>query len=150
MSDELTVDAGRLEDVQMGLQDLGDGARMRLLAAVTEEAWEFERVVKEEKLSGQVLNQVTGTLIHRMFSDVTDDAAGIIGTVGTDTPYAHIHEYGGVIEPVNAVALRFQINGQWVYAKRVVMPERSYLRSTLAERADLIRAAMLGAVVGHA
>ena len=55
-----------------------------------------------------------------------------------------------MIEPVNALALKFEIDGHWVFAKRVVMPERSYLRSTLAERADIIRNALAQAVAGAA
>ena len=149
MSD-LTLDGTKLEDVVIELQDLQDGARRRLYAAVYEQAVNFATVVKEDKLSGQVLNKVSGMLAANVFSDVTDDAAGIMAVVGTDAPYAHIHEYGGVIEPVNALALKFEIDGHWVFAKRVVMPERSYLRSTLAERADIIRNALAQAVAGAA
>ncbi len=148
MSDDLTVSGDRLDDVVVELARLGNGARERLLAVVTEQALIFERVVREDKLSGQVLNQQSGYLVSRLFTDVTDDGAGIMAVVGTDTPYARIHEYGGVIEPVNALALRFQIDGHWVMVKRVVMPERSYMRSTLAERANEIRTAMTHAITG--
>jgi phage gpG-like protein len=150
MSDELTVDAGRLEDVVIELQQLGDGARGRLYRAISEQALLFEEIVKTEKLDGQVLNRRSGELQNSVFSLVTEDGGGIMGTVGANTPYSRIHEYGGIIEPVNALALRFQIDGKWIYAKRVTMPERSYLRSTLAERADEIRAALLAAVAGAA
>ena len=149
MSDEFSAEAPRLEEVVLELQQLGDGARSRLNAAVTELALAVQTSVLG-KLSGQVLNQRTGRLAASLFSQVTDDAGGVVGTVGVNTPYARIHEYGGVIEPVNALALRFQINGQWVMVKRVVMPERSYLRSTLGEMADEIRSRLTAAVAGAA
>ena len=150
MSDELNLTAARLEDVILELQELGTGARSRLAAAVAEQALLFERAVIEDKLSGQVLNQRTGALVSSIASLVTDDGAGVMAKVVADTPYSRIHEYGGVIEPVNALALRFQINGHWIMVKRVVMPERSYLRSTLAERAGIIREALTQAVAGTA
>ena len=150
MSDELKVTAPRLTDVVVELQQLGAGARSRLEMAVQIQALEFERTVIEDKLSGQVLNQVSGVLRGSIFSRVVSDGNGVIGTVGADTPYSRIHEYGGVIEPVNKLALKFQIGGKWVTVKRVVMPERSYLRSTLAERADIIRTALTQAVAGAA
>ena len=150
MSDSLTFDGGRLEDVIVELQQLGDGARQRLMAAVVEQAVIFEQVVITDKLSGQVLNQVSGRLVGSVFQDVSDEGDRIMGTVSADTPYSRIHEYGGIIEPVNALALHFEIGGKWIYAKRVVMPERSYLRSTLEERADEIRAALLQAVASAA
>jgi phage gpG-like protein len=149
MSDELTADAPRLDQVVLELQQLGDGARSRLNAAVGELAEAVQASVLA-KLSGQVLNQRTGALAASLFSRVTDDASGVVGEVGVNRPYARIHEYGGVIEPVNALALRFQINGQWVMVKRVVMPERSYLRSTLAEMSDEIRTRLTAAVAGAA
>lgn len=148
MSDELKVTATRLTDVVVQLQELGAGARSRLAMAIGEQAALFQQVVAEEKLSGQVLNQVTGTLRDSLFTEVVEDASGIKAIVGVNTPYARIHEYGGVIEPVNKLALKFQIGGKWVVVKRVVMPERSYLRSTLAERADEIRASLTRAVAG--
>lgn len=150
MSDELKVTATRLNDVVVQMQELGAGARSRLAAAVGEQALLFEAAVISDKLSGQVLNQVTGALVSSIASIVTDDASGVMAKVIADTPYSRIHEYGGVIEPVTKLALRFQIGGKWVMVKRVVMPERSYLRSTLAERADEIRASLARAVAGAA
>ena len=64
--------------------------------------------------------------------------------------YAAIHEFGGTIPPHQIVpdkakALAFAVDGKQVFAARVVnlpavtMPERSYMRSSLAEMADEIR-----------
>lgn len=40
------------------------------------------------------------------------------------TVYAAIHQFGGVIEPRRAKALRFKIGGRWITAKRVRIPSR--------------------------
>jgi phage gpG-like protein len=100
--------------------------------------------VKDQKLSGQVLKNQSGTLrrsIHA--SDVLQSLTSISATVGTNVEYAAIHEYGGntephIIEPRNVAALHFMMNGKDVFCKRVnhpgsKIPERSFLRSALAD-----------------
>lgn len=55
--------------------------------------------------------------------------AGFRGTWGSlDVRYALIHELGGVIKPVRAPALVFQVDGQWVRTQQVTIPARPYLR----------------------
>ncbi|MFZ2004892.1 MAG: hypothetical protein WAV02_07380, partial [Stellaceae bacterium] len=78
--------------------------------------------------------------------------AGASATVSSDAPYAAIHEYGGTIPagtilPQNARALAFPWRGQQRFFKRVTvpavtLPERSFMRSALAETAPEIRAAL--------
>lgn len=54
---------------------------------------------------------------------------GVRGVWGVqDVRYALIHELGGVITPVVAKMLAFEINGQLVFAKSVTIPARPYLR----------------------
>ena len=70
-----------------------------------------------------------------------------IATSG-DIKYAAIHEFGGMIPPHQIVpdkakALAFLVGGKQVFAARVnlpavTMPERSYLRASLAEMAGQI------------
>jgi phage virion morphogenesis protein len=48
-------------------------------------------------------------------------------TVGTNVPYAAIHQFGGVIRPKNGKILRFKGSGGWVSKKEVVMPARPFL-----------------------
>lgn len=59
-----------------------------------------------------------------------ENAQGVSGTWGSqDAKYALIHELGGTIVPVKAKALRFRLpNGQWVFATKVTIPPRPYLR----------------------
>lgn len=74
--------------------------------------------------------------------------------VGTDLVYAAIQEYGGEIRPKKAAFLRFQVDGEWVMARRVRIPAQPYVRPTFEADApeakrevgealrDLIRAAI--------
>lgn len=79
-------------------------------------------------LSGQVLHRVTGTLAKSITSQVvTNDRA----TVGTNVAYAAIHEFGGIIRPKTASALKFKVKDVWVITGQVTMPERSYLRPAI-------------------
>lgn len=113
----------------------------------------------QRKLSGQVLNVVTGALRRSIQSEVRDEAQAIIGRVFStgDVKYARIHEFGGttrahVIEPRKATALLFAMGGKNVFARRVnhpgsKMPERSFMRSSLEEmREEIIRTLTDGVV----
>ena len=44
--------------------------------------------------------------------------------VGTNLPYAGVHQRGMTIVPKTKRALKFQVNGRWVLAKKVVIPQR--------------------------
>lgn len=57
------------------------------------------RKIKEEKLSGQVLKNRTGTLRRSISPDVQQSPGVIKGTVSTNVVYAAIHEFGGTTKP---------------------------------------------------
>jgi len=113
----------------------------------------------QQKLSGDVLNQKGGALGRSIVTMIDDSSATISVTVASngDVKYAAIHEFGGVIPPHEIVpdkakALSFVVGGKQVFAVRVnlsaiTMPERSYLRSSLAEMADGINEGLNEAVV---
>lgn len=115
-----------------------------LLKKVTALGLQLEAKVKE-KLSGGVLNVRTGALRRSIFNRVDDGATSVTDTVASsgDVKYAGIHEFGGTIPahdivPNKAQALAFPFEGKQVFAKRVhipdvQMPERSFLRSSLAD-----------------
>jgi phage gpG-like protein len=106
--------------------------------------------VKNEKLSGAVLKPNTGALRDSIVAEVGVIDESVVATVSSagDIKYAAIHEFGGKtaaheILPVKAKALAFMLGGATVFAKRVMhpgsnIPERSYLRSSLAEMMDEI------------
>jgi phage gpG-like protein len=129
-----------------------------LLRAVSSLTLRLETLVKQ-KLTGQVLNVRTGALRRSIFSTVDSNVSGVIGRVASagDVKYAAIHEFGGTtpahdIFPVKASALHFFMGGKEVFAKVVHhpgsrMPERSYLRSSLADMAPTIEAELRAAAV---
>jgi phage gpG-like protein len=111
----------------------------------------------ERKLTGEVLRQRSGRLAASIAVDVERNGLAVAATIGSDAPYAAIHEYGGVIPaheilPQSARALAFPWRGRQRFFKRVqlpavAMPERSFLRSALDETAPEIRAAIAQAAV---
>ena len=106
--------------------------------------------VKFEKLAGEVLNARSGALSASIAAEIASDGDEISATVGSfgDVKYAAIQEYGGrtgahEILPNKAQVLAFFVDGAMHFARRVehpgsVIPERSYLRSSLEEmQADI-------------
>ena len=110
--------------------------------------------VKFEKLSGEVLNARSGALRDSISAEVASDDDEVSASVGSygDVKYAAIQEYGGKtgaheILPDKAKVLAFLVGGAMRFARRVehpgsVIPERSYLRSSLEEMSDEILAAL--------
>lgn len=74
------------------------------------------------------------TSIHR-----EADAAGV--SVGTNVRYAAVHQFGAVILPRKAKALRFKAGGRWRSVKRAVIPARPFLGIDADDRADILRIA---------
>jgi len=58
--------------------------------------------------------------------------------------YGRIHELGGIILPVHAKMLSWVDNGKRIFAKRVQIPARPYLRPAVDEHENEI-----GQAVGH-
>ena len=114
-----------------------------------------ERV--QRKLSGEVLQQKSGRLAASIAVDVERSGSAVSVTVGSDAPYAAIHEYGGTIPahailPQSARVLAFPWRGRQRFFKRVslpavTLPERSFLRSALAETEPEIGAAVAAAAL---
>jgi len=113
----------------------------------------------EAKLTGEVLRLRSGALAASIGVEGPAFSDGRVVTTlfsGGDLKYAAIQEYGGVtpphdILPTRAKALAFLAGGERVFAKVVHhpgsrIPERSYLRSSLAEMASQIDAEMRSAV----
>lgn len=147
------------KEVVARLLGLPASLREELRNEVAKQTLALKAHVVDTKLSGQVLRRRTGTLAGSIGVELSDTAGGVVGRVGTlnkAVKYARIHEYGGKTSPHEIVAkgkaLRFQLSsGVMMFRKRVmhpgsVMPERSFLRSSLAERSDAIRAGIGGAI----
>lgn len=128
----------RFDDMPMALKAV-------LLQKTQALAIDIQGVVVSQKLHGQVLNHRSGALARSIQQEATSTDLKVTGRVFSsgDVKYAAIHEYGGTtsphdIVPNKAQALAFTIGGKQVFAKVVhhpgsKMPERSFMRSTLAE-----------------
>jgi phage gpG-like protein len=142
------------------IDDAPNSVRRELTREITAIVLLLEGHIKNDKLSGQVLHVRSGDLrrsVHAVLP-VTQTATGVTGKVAQsgDVKYGAIHEFGGktpahVIEAKNAKALHFMMGGKEVFAKRVnhpgsVMPERSYMRSGLADLRDDIADRLQAAV----
>lgn len=133
--------------------------RQMLRQKVRSLALRLKARIQRDKLSGQVLNVVTGALRRSIHDVVKEDTHSVTGEVRSsgDVKYAGIHEFGGrtkahIIEPRKKDALAFMLGGKMVFAKRVnhpgsKMPERSYMRSALSEMAPTIQRELREAVI---
>jgi phage gpG-like protein len=113
----------------------------------------------QQKLSGEVLQMKSGALAASVGVTIEESSTGVAVRIATspDVKYAAIHEYGGTIPPHQIVpdkakALAFLVGSKQAFAARVqtpavTMPERSYMRTSLAETADEIRDEVDAAVV---
>jgi phage gpG-like protein len=146
------------DSVSAALTDMPERARDALSAKANALAAQLEAKV-QQKLAGAVLNARTGALARSIIASIEESSAAISVRIATsgDIKYAAIHEFGGIIPPHQIVpdkakALAFAVGGKQVFAARVnlpavTMPERSYLRSSLAEMANAIREGLSQAVV---
>lgn len=146
-----------LEETSAQLESYPGAVQAALGAKATELAAALADLIKSDKLSGAVLNTRSGALSDSITASVTDDAGGVVASVGSegDVKYAAIQEYGGKtsaheILPVKAEALAFVVGDAQHFARRVehpgsVIPERSYLRSALEDMKEEILSALAGA-----
>lgn len=144
----VSVDDSRLRARLFAMPDRVRAALYRRVSALAVQLADRVR----RKLSGEVLQVRTGRLRASIFEDVRQGKSSVEARVASsgDVKYAGIHEYGGtipahVVVPSKARALHWLApSGASVFATRasipaVTMPERSFLRSSLAEmRAQIV------------
>jgi phage gpG-like protein len=94
--------------------------------------------IVKNKLSGQVLKRRTGRLAGSITSAQKIEGQDVVGMVGSNLKYARIHELGGVIRPKNFKFLHFVVNGQEIFAKKVTIPKRPYIWSSIEETSSKI------------
>lgn len=110
----------------------------RTLSAMQRLVLEIQRTVMADKLSGQVLKNRTGNLRRATTQKVEQKGSVIKGIVGTDrtAAYGKVHELGLVVNARSRLGKLYTIR----------YPQRSYLRSTLAEYKDRIVSELARAV----
>lgn len=90
---------------------------------------------------------VTG---HHLWRSIDHAVVGDTAVWGSGWIGARIHQFGGIIKPVNATRLAFSIGAKKVFAKKVTMPARPYLGVSAENARDLeeIATARLARIVG--
>ena len=148
------IDLDGFDEAGARLDTLPTALRVALAAKAADLAAALADRVRNDKLAGAVLNVRSGALRDSIAAEVEVDGAGVVASVGSvgDIKYAAIQEYGGKtaaheILPSKAQALALMAGGAEHFARKVehpgsLIPERSYLRSSLDEMSDEIVAAL--------
>lgn len=135
-----------IDQATLRLTSMPERVRAALRSVILKDGPVLARRVRQ-KLSGEVLHIRSGRLINSIYARMVENPKELYGEVGSQgVPYARIHELGGrtrphMIYPRNAMALRFMIGDRVIFAKSVnhpgsVIPQRSYLASSLEEMRD--------------
>lgn len=132
--------------------------RANLLSALktelTKASFDVSAHVKDQKLSGQVLKVKSGRLRRSINAKpVRETDTGVEALVGTNVEYARIHEFGfkgsvNVREYMRQSKDKFKVRVR-AHARKLNLPERSFLRSSLADMRQDIDS-RIAAVVGKA
>lgn len=155
------------EQVITQIENVTPNVRQELVREITKQAIRFQSYVVSKKLSGQVLKRRTGTLARSIQWRVLDTPTKISGFVGSriresrPLPYAAPHEYGfkGAVSVKESLRTMTTAFGREVknprqiriraHTRNVDVPERSYLRSSLAElRTEIIESISKAATKG--
>jgi hypothetical protein len=146
------------DDLVQRFKSLGADVQASLLATSQMLAANLRAHVHQDKLSGQVLNRLSGDLAASIAATVEIGDGAVTAQVysANPPPYAQILEFGGVIPahtvtPVSAQALSFMIDGRRVFAKvahipDVTVPAHADLRASLQDMAAEITTELQQAV----
>jgi phage gpG-like protein len=154
----IAVEIAGADGLVARLQAMPDRVAGRLAAPLAGLGVDMRGLV-QDSMAGSGLKSRSGRLAQSV--EVEADETSVSARIDTAAvPYAAIQEYGGttrahVIEAINAAALRFEIGGRTVFAKRVmhpgsVIPAHSFLATALAELTPVARDAIADAVIAEA
>lgn len=141
------------KEVSRRFRTLPEGVRSSVTDSITLLTARLKRKVGQEKLRGQVLKVRSGRLWRSVRGEVITDGNIVSGVVSTNVKYGRTHEYGSdetvtVKEHLRLVKKAFGRplkSPVWSTVKthtaKQNLPERSFLRSALAE--------MQGEIVGN-
>jgi phage gpG-like protein len=112
--------------------------------------------IVRDKLHGQVLNQRSGALARSIQRRVEASQMAVFGVVFSagDVKYAHAHEFGFQGTVTVKQHMRTMVFGKEAalpfsvgpYSMRMNVPERSFMRSSLADQRQSISAGLRDAV----
>lgn len=111
---------------------LFESSNENLNNALRDALFESLTLIRTASLTSGKIPYKTGTLRRSLTIAMTVAGKGLEGMVGTNLPYAAIHEYGGKIT-------RYQAWGRPTRPYVATYRERAYLREPFAESAGLIQ-----------
>ena len=132
--------------------------RSALTKIITRLTVKLLRNVKADKLTGQALNVRSGRLRRSINMRIDGaDTAKVSGAVGTNLRYGRAHEYGfsGTVSVKESMRMVKQAFGRSItptqvtvraHSMKMNLPERSFLRSALAEMGPEIEAELRSGV----
>ena len=133
MSFAVIVTVKGLEGLPQKMRNFRIGLLARTAMMLAQIGEEVVGRSREDYLSGprpEKLGRISGDLARSVNYKVLGNRV----VIGSNLPYASIHEYGGIIVPKNAPRLRFRLlDGGWRSAMRVVIPARPYLSTALRD-----------------
>lgn len=130
------------EQVASAIEQMIDRARNSVYREMQAVTIDLTAIIKRDKLSGQVLNRVSGDLSRSVSPNAEIIGNKVIGTVGTNLFYGRTHEYGfngNVAVSAHTRNTRYGAQNVRAHNRRVNLPERSFLRSSLSEMLPEIR-----------
>lgn len=130
MSKGLTVTVEGADELRRALKKLGEAAAGR----TAREAMKAGGGVLLGFMQANIVEADlvdTGNLLNNWKVENDGDLAAVVGTT---TPYAAIHEFGGTVNAKTGGWLRFQTaDGSWHTVKSVTIPARPYIRPAIDE-----------------
>lgn len=141
--------AGR-EQVGTAISQMIDRARESIRREMLGVTTDLAGYVKREKLSGQVLNRISGDLSRSVSPNTVVNGDIILGTVGTNLFYGKVHEYGfsgNVAISAHTRKSKYGMQNVRAHTRNMRFPERSFLRTSLQEQLPDIRQRLSNALV---
>ena len=138
------------EEALARLRAIPDAINAGLARAIAKLGIDLQRKVQEDELSGQVLSVRSGALTSSIGVEIDQSQRRITARIFSDSDYAAVHEFGFSGE-VNVRASLRRIREAFgrpiaektisvgAHSRRMLLPERSFLRSALEEMAPEIR-----------
>jgi len=146
----LNVELLGWNDFEAKLNRLTPNIALALYNQMTDATIMLQGYIKEDKLTGQVLNVRSNNLRGSITAEVEKRDESVVGRVGTDVGYGAVHEFGGTFTiPAHTRRMAFNKRGEVVRRKlkaavsetvvnvhshQATFPERSFLRSAYRDK----------------